>query len=189
MALGLGADVAVLYRSHDVLDRLAARFGPALTTVYSTRAALEDLVVDADLVIGAVLVPGARAPHLVTAEMVKHMRPGSVVVDVAIDQGGCFETSRPTTHTDPTYVVNDVVHYCVANMPGAVARTSAHALNNVTLPHVIALADHGLRDAMATDPHLRAGLNVFDGQITDEAVAEALGHPYVPAEQALGLPS
>ena len=186
MALGLGARVSVLDRDHDVLDRLAARFGPALTTVYSTRSALERLVVAADLVIGAVLVRGARAPHLVTADMVKRMRPGSVVVDVAIDQGGCFETSRPTTHDDPTFVVDDVVHYCVANMPGAVARTSAHALNNVTISHVLALADLGLHGALAADPHLRRGLNVLAGQVTDAAVAEALGRPHVPAQQALG---
>ena len=130
-------------------------------------------------------VPGARAPHLVTAGMIAEMRPGSVVVDVAIDQGGCFETSRPTTHADPTYTVDGVVHYCVANMPGAVARTSAHALNNVTLPHVLTLADKGLDAALGDDPHLRDGLNVIDGHITDEAVAEALGRPYVPAEEAL----
>jgi len=185
MALGLGADVAVLDRDQRVLDRLAARFGPALTTVYSTRAALEDRVVDADLVVGAVLVPGAKAPKLVTAEMITRMRSGSVVVDVAIDQGGCFETSRPTTHEDPTYVVDDVVHYCVTNMPGAVARTSAHALGNVTLTHVLALADHGLRGALERDPHLRDGLNVLAGQVTEPHVAEALGRPHVPAEDAL----
>ena len=185
MALGLGADVTVLDRDHRVLDRLAARFGPALTTVYSTRTSLEERVLDADLVVGAVLVPGAKAPKLVTAEMVKRMRAGSVLVDVAIDQGGCFETSHPTTHEEPTFVVDDVVHYCVANMPGAVARTSAHALGNVTLPHVLALADHGLRGALARDPHLCAGLNVHDGRVTEPHVAEALGHPYVPAEEAL----
>jgi len=185
MALGLGADVTVLDRDQRVLDRLAARFGPALTTVYSTAAALDERVVDADLVIGAVLVPGAKAPKLVTAEMVRRMRPGSVLVDVAIDQGGCFETSRPTTHTDPTYVVDGVVHYCVANMPGAVARTSAHALGNVTLPHVLALADHGLHGALERDPHLREGLNIHRGQVTEAPVAEALGLPHVPAEEAL----
>lgn len=185
MALGLAADVTVVDRDVAVLDRLAARFGPALTTVYSTKAAIEELVVAADLVIGAVLVRGARAPHLVTAEMVKRMRPGSVVVDVAIDQGGCFETSRPTTHDSPTFVVDGVVHYCVTNMPGAVARTSTHALNNATLPHVLALADRGWREAMATDVHLRAGLNVCAGQITDAAVAEALGRPHQPAEEAI----
>ena len=185
MAIGLAADVTVVDRDIAALDRLAARFGSALTTVYSTRAAVEDLVLDADLVIGAVLVRGAKAPKLVSAEMVAHMRPGSVVVDVAIDQGGCFETSRPTTHDDPTYLVDGVVHYCVANMPGAVARTSAHALNNSTIPHVLALADRGLAGAMDADPHLRRGLNVCDGKVTDAAVAEALGREYVPAEDAL----
>ena len=185
MALGLGAHVTVLDRDHGVLDDLSARFGPALTTVYSTRAAVEHHVLGADLVIGAVLVRGARAPKLVTAEMVREMHTGSVLVDVAIDQGGCFETSRPTTHDDPTYIVDGVVHYCVANMPGAVARTSAHALNNVTLPYVLALADHGLPQAMAEDPNLRRGLNVLAGQITEPAVADALGRPHVPAEDAL----
>jgi alanine dehydrogenase len=189
MALGLAASVTVVDRDVAVLDRLSARFGPQLSTVYSTRAAVEDLVLGADLVIGAVLVRGARAPHLVTAEMVKHMRPGSVLVDVAIDQGGCFETSHPTTHDEPTFVVDDVVHYCVANMPGAVARTSAHALNNATLPHVLALADRGLHGALAADPHLRDGLNVHAGQITEAAVADALGREHVPAEVALGLAS
>jgi alanine dehydrogenase len=187
MALGLSASVTVVDRDVAVLDRLAARFGPALRTAYSTRAAIEDLVLGADLVIGAVLVRGARAPHLVTAEMVGQMRPGSVVVDVAIDQGGCVETSRPTTHDDPTYVVDGVVHYCVANMPGAVARTSTHALNNATLPHVLALADRGLHEALAADPHLRRGLNVRAGRITDAAVADALGQQHTPAEQALHL--
>jgi alanine dehydrogenase len=187
VAVGLGAHVTVLDKSPKVLDRLAARFGPAITTVHSTRVALDRYVVASDLVIGAVLVPGARAPHLVTAEMVRRMRPGSVLVDVAIDQGGCFETSHPTTHDDPTYVVDGVVHYCVANMPGAVARTSTDALNNVTLPHVLALADHGLHGALARDAHLRDGLNVVDGQITEPAVAAALGCSYVPAEEALGI--
>jgi alanine dehydrogenase len=189
MALGLAASVTVVDRDLAVLDGLSARFGPQLSTAYSTRAAVEDLVTGADLVIGAVLVRGARAPHLVTAEMVKHMRPGSVLVDVAIDQGGCFETSHPTTHDDPTFVVDDVVHYCVANMPGALARTSTHALNNATLRHVLALADRGLHDALAADPHLRDGLNVHAGQITEAAVADALGREHVPAEVALGLAS
>ena len=185
MALGLAASVTVVDRDVSVLDRLAARFGPALTTVYSTRAAIEDLVEAADLVVGAVLVRGARAPHLVTADMVKDMRAGSVVVDVAIDQGGCVETSHPTTHEDPTFVVDDVVHYCVANMPGAVSRTSTHALNNATLPYVLALADRGLHGALDADPHLRRGLNIYAGMVTDAAVAEALGYDHVPAERAL----
>ncbi len=175
MALGLGARVTVLDRKVEVLDELAARHGSALETIYSTASALEELVLDADLVVGAVLVRGDRAPKLVTAEMIRGMRTGSVVVDVAIDQGGCMETSRPTTHSDPTYVVDGVVHYCVANMPGAVPRTSTHALNNSTLPFVIALADKGTKQALADDPHLLNGLNVAAGEITEPAVASALG--------------
>ena len=186
MALGLGAHVTVLDRDLGVLERLAARFGPALRTVFSTTASLNTEVVDADLVIGAVLVPGARAPNLVTEDHVAQMRPGTVLVDVAIDQGGCFATSRPTTHTDPTYLVHDVVHYCVANMPGAVPTTSSHALNNATMPHVISLADHGL-EALRRDANLRNGLNVHAGQVTEPHVADELGHDYVPPEQALGM--
>lgn len=177
MAIGLGADVTVLDRDVHVLGELADRFGPALRTIYSTRSSLEQHVLGADLVIGAVLVKGAAAPKLVSARQVEQMLPGSVLVDVAIDQGGCFETSRPTTHTEPTYVVDGVVHYCVANMPGAVPRTSTLALNNVTLPFVLALADLGPVAAMQADLRLRAGLNVYEGQITEPAVAEALGHP------------
>ncbi|MEM9611112.1 MAG: alanine dehydrogenase [Actinomycetota bacterium] len=176
MAIGLGADVTVLDRTVHVLGELADRFGPALRTIYSTRSSLEEHVLAADLVIGAVLVKGAAAPKLVTARQVELMSPGSVLVDVAIDQGGCFETSKPTTHTDPTYLVDEVVHYCVANMPGAVPRTSTLALNNVTLPFVLALADHGPVAAMQADEHLRAGLNVYEGKVTEPAVAEALGH-------------
>ncbi len=185
MAVGMGADVTVLDRNVDVLDELAARFGTTLRTIYSTGAALEELVLDADLVVGAVLIKGARAPRLVTAEMVAAMRPGSVLVDVAIDQGGCMETSRPTTHSDPTYVVDDVVHYCVANMPGAVPKTSTYALNNSTLPFTLALADKGARRALADDPHLRNGLNVARGQITELAVAESLGLDFVEASSLL----
>ncbi len=185
MAIGLGARVTVLDRQVEVLDALAARFGTALETVYSTSVALQELVVDADLVVGAVLVKGDRAPKLVTAEMVKAMRPGSVLVDVAIDQGGAMETSRPTTHSDPTYVVDGVVHYCVANMPGAVPRTSTYALNNSTLPFVIALADKGAKRAMSDNRHLRNGLNVAGGAITEPAVASALGLDHVPADRAL----
>lgn len=185
MAVGLGADVSVLDRQVEVLDALAARFGPAVRTIYSTRAALEELVIDADLVVGAVLVKGARAPKLVTAEMVRQMRPGSVLVDVAIDQGGSMETSRATTHTDPTYVVDDVVHYCVANMPGAVAKTSTYALNNATLPFTMALANKGVKTALRDDPHLLNGLNVAGGQVTEAAVAEALGYTYVEPGDAL----
>ena len=186
MALGLGADVTVLDRDLGVLEQLAARFGPALRTVYSTVASLNAEVVAADLVIGAVLVPGARAPNLVTDEHVRQMRPGTVLVDVAIDQGGCFETSHPTTHTDPTFLVHDVVHYCVANMPGAVPTTSSHALNNATLPHVVELADQGL-DALRRDPNLRNGLNVHAGRVTEPHVAAELGYDHLSPEEALGM--
>jgi alanine dehydrogenase len=185
MAVGLGAFVTVLDRNVAVLDRLARRFGTLLETVYSTRASLEELVLDSDLVVGAVLVRGSRSPRLVTAAMVTEMRPGSVLVDVAIDQGGCFETSKPTTHQDPTYVVDDVVHYCVANMPGAVPRTSTEALNNVTLPFVLQLADLGATEALLADPNFRNGLNVYAGQVTEEHVAESLGYEYVTAADAL----
>jgi alanine dehydrogenase len=185
MAVGLGADVTVLDRSLAALDRLAARFGASLRVIYSTRAALEEYVADADVVVGAVLVKGARAPKLVTAGMVRRMRAGSVLVDVAIDQGGAFETSRPTTHAEPTFVVDGVIHYCVANMPGAVAKTSTYALNNSTLPFVLALADKGVRQALADDLHLRNGLNVAKGQITEKGVAEAFGLPYVDAVDLL----
>lgn len=184
MAVGLGAEVTVLDRVVDVLDEISARFGPSVRTMYSTTAALREHVLDADLVVGAVLVKGAKAPKLVTAEMVRAMRPGSVLVDVAIDQGGCMETSRATTHSDPTYVVDDVVHYCVANMPGAVPRTSTYALNNSTLPFTVALAD-GPAAAMAADGHLRNGLNVAGGEITELAVAEALGLNYVDPTYAI----
>lgn len=178
IALGMGADVWVLDRSMDALRALWRQFGRPLNTVYSTRDAVERHVLRADLVIGGVLIPGAETPKLVTAEMVRRMKPGAVVVDVAIDQGGCFETSRPTTHAEPIYAVDDVIHYCVANMPGGVPRTSTFALNNVTLPHVLALADKGYRKALQDDPHLLAGLNVHKGDVTYEQVATALGYPY-----------
>jgi alanine dehydrogenase len=186
IAVGMGADVVVLDRSLPVLDALQARFGPAIRTVYSTAAAIEEHVLRADVVIGAVLVKGARAPKLVTAAMVSAMRNGSVLVDVAIDQGGCMETSRPTTHTNPTYVVDGVVHYAVANMPGAVPRTSTYALNNATLPFVLALADAGVKQALADDPNLLAGLNISRGAVTEQAVADALGLHYTDPGAALG---
>jgi alanine dehydrogenase len=175
MAIGLEAEVTVIDRSVQRLRELELQFGSRLRTVYATVDNIEAAVLSADLVIGAVLVPGAAAPKLVTREMVARMRKGSVLVDISIDQGGCFETSRPTTHTDPTYLVDDVVHYCVTNMPGAVARTSTLALENATLPFALALADRGWRQALADDRHLRAGLNVVDGEIVYEAVATSLG--------------
>jgi len=185
MAVGVGARVYALDRSMDVLRRMESEFGARVVTVFSSRDAVESHVLSADLVIGAVLVPGAAAPRLVSRAMVAAMKRGAVVVDIAIDQGGCFETSRPTTHADPTYVVDDVVHYCVANMPGAVPRTSTYALNNATLPFVLALADKGWRRALADDGHLRDGLNVARGKVTHREVAAALGAPYVPAADVL----
>jgi alanine dehydrogenase len=179
IALGMGADVWVLDRSVDVLRRLWSQFGRPLNTVYSTRDAIERHVIAADLVIGGVLIPGAEAPKLVSRELVSRMKPGSVVVDVAIDQGGCFETSRPTTHAEPVYVVDGVTHYCVANMPGGVPRTSTFALNNATLPFVLALASKGWKRALGDDPHLRNGLNIAFGKVTCAPVAEALGYAYV----------
>jgi alanine dehydrogenase len=178
MAVGMRADVTVVDRSVKRLRELSSIFGSQLKTVYSTTHAIEELVRDADLVIGAVLIAGAAAPKLVTRAMVKTMKPGAVLVDIAIDQGGCFETSRPTTHAEPTYVLDGVVHYCVTNMPGAVPRTSTFALTNATLPYVRALADHGWRQAIANDPGLAKGLNVHAGQLTHEAVATALGLDY-----------
>jgi len=186
IAAGMGADVTVVDRNPDVLRRIDNSLS-GIRTVFSTRDAIETLCRRADLIIATVLIPGAKAPKLITAETVRAMKPGAVIVDVSIDQGGCAETSRPTTHSHPTYIVDDVVHYCVANMPGAVARTSTFALNNMTLPHVIALADKGYRVALGRDPHLRAGLNVHEGRITYKAVADALKLPYVPAEQALRM--
>lgn len=185
IALGMGADVWVLDRSTDVLKSVWRQFGRPVNTVYSTRTSLEEHVLRADLVIGGVLIPGAAAPKLVTADMIRRMKPGAVVVDVAIDQGGCFETSKPTTHADPTYIVDDVVHYCVANMPGAVPRTSTYALNNVTLPFVVKLADKGYEQALADDIHLRNGLNVHKGLITQKEVAHDLGYKYVDALDAM----
>ena len=185
MAVGVGADVTVLDRNQDVLNHLAERFGPALSTMYSTSAALEQTVLESDLVIGGVLVKGAVAPKLVTRAMVAGMKAGSVLVDVAIDQGGCFETSKATTHADPTFVVDEVVHYCVANMPGAMPRTSTHALNNATLPYTLMLADRGYKDALLSSEHFLNGLNVINGKITEEAVARDLNYEYVPPRDAL----
>ena len=186
MATGLQADVTIVDRDPGVLERLSNHFGTGAKVLYATKTALQDLVCEADLVIGAVLAPGAAAPKLVTRTMLAAMKPASVLVDVAIDQGGCFETSRPTTHDNPTYIVDDIVHYCVANMPGAVPRTSTYALNSVTLRHAKAIADKGWRAALRDDRHLRAGLNVHDGSVTCRPVAEALDHTHVPAEQAVG---
>src|SRR5450631_917116 len=185
IALGMGAEVWVLDRNTDVLRALWRQFGRPLNTVFSTQDAIERHVTSADLVVGGVLIPGASAPKLVTADLVRKMKKGSVIVDVAIDQGGCFETSHPTTHADPTYVVDGVIHYCVANMPGGVPRTSTFALNNATLPFVLALADKGYRRALADDPHLRNGLNIAFGQVTCKPVAEALGYRYVDARAVL----
>ncbi|KWH07790.1 alanine dehydrogenase [Burkholderia territorii] len=185
MAVGLGARVTVLDTNVSRLRQLDLVFANRIATVCSNAHTIDEAVRDADVVIGAVLVPGASAPRLVTRDMIATMRKGAVVVDVAIDQGGCFETSHATTHAQPTFVVDGVVHYCVANMPGAVARTSTFALNNATLGHALALADKGWKRAMTDDPHLRAGLNVCDGRITYEAVAQSLGLPYVPAEDVL----
>ena len=181
IALGMGANVVVVDRSAEALRRLSAQFGTGVRTTFSTRAAIEELVKRADLLIGTVLVPGAAAPKLVTRVMLATMKPGAVIVDVAIDQGGCCETSKATTHSNPTYVVDGIVHYCVANMPGAVARTSTLALNNATFPFALALADKGWRQALKDDVHLRAGLNVHDGKITCKPVADAHGVTYTAA--------
>ena len=185
MAAGLGAQVTILDRDPEVLEKLGNYFEARAVTRFSNRANLAECVAQADLVIGAVLIPGASAPKLVTREMLKTMQPGAVLVDVAIDQRGCFETSRATTHAEPTYVIDDVVHYCVANMPGAVARTSTYALNNVTLPHALRIARMGWKDALAADPHLAEGLNVHRGEVTYEAVATELGYDYRPASELL----
>ncbi len=185
MAVGLGARVTVIDKSVDRLRQLDLVFGNRISTVYSTAASIEEAVLDADLVIGGVLVPGAAAPKLVTRAHIARMKKGSVVVDVAIDQGGCFETSHATTHAEPTYVVDGVVHYCVANMPGGVARTSTFALNNATIGHAVALANKGWKAALRDNVHLRNGLNVCQGHVTYEAVARDLGLAYVSAETLL----
>jgi alanine dehydrogenase len=186
MAMGMEAQVYVIDKSLDRLYELDLQFGAMLNTIFATVDAIEEHVAGADLVVGAVLVPGAAAPKLVTREMLRGMRPGSVFVDISIDQGGCAETSRPTNHAEPTYVEEGVVHYCVTNMPGAVARTSTFALNNATLPHALALADKGWRKALGDNPHLAAGLNVCEGKVTYRAVADSLGLAYTPAAEVLG---
>ena len=174
VALGMGADVTVIDRSVSKLAELDEQYRGQLRTIYSTAESIEEHAREADLIIGAVLIPGASAPKLISADMLRLLKPGTVLVDVAIDQGGCFETSRPTTHADPTYVIDDVVHYCVANMPGAVAHTATLALTNATLPYVVRLASKGSRETLLSDEHFSAGLNVFEGQLTHQAVAEAL---------------
>ncbi|WP_147125403.1 alanine dehydrogenase [Shimia ponticola] len=185
MAVGMGADVTILDRSPRALEALSRHFGVQAKTPFSNATTIQDCVSTSDVVIGAVLIPGAAAPRLVTRDMLGTMKRGAVLVDVAIDQGGCFETSKPTTHSDPTFVVDDVVHYCVANMPGAVARTSTYALNNVTLPHVLSIADKGWRAALGDDANLADGLNVWNGQVTNAAVAESLNLDFVPITTAL----
>jgi len=186
MAVGTGARVTVIDKSIDRLRQLDVIFGNRISTRFSNTHSIEEAVLDADLVVGGVLIPGAAAPKLVTANMISRMKPGAVVVDVAIDQGGCFETSHATTHADPTFVVDGVVHYCVANMPGAVARTSTFALNNATICHALALADKGWKKALKDNQHLKNGLNVAQGKVTYEAVANALGYEYVNADALLG---
>ena len=185
MAVGMGAEVVVLDRSLDALRSLDAQYGNRVSTVYSTSQSIEQHVLNADLVIGSVLLPGAEAPKLITRTLVSQMKPGSVIVDVAIDQGGCAETSAATTHADPTFIVDDVVHYCVANMPGAVARTSTLALNNATLSYVMELANKGTRRALEENPHLLNGLNVCKGEITCQSVALAQNLPFKAAAQLL----
>jgi alanine dehydrogenase len=187
VAIGMGADVFVYDKSIDRLRELDVAFAGGCSTVYSTTLAVEEMLPHADLVVGAVLVHGARAPFVIRREQLAMMKSGAVLVDVAIDQGGCFETSRPTTHRDPTFEVDGITHYCVANMPGAVPITSTHALTNATLPYAIALADHGVAGAIRRDPGLRPGVNVANGAVTHPAVAEGVGASYVPVEEALGL--
>jgi alanine dehydrogenase len=187
IAIGMEADVFVYDKSIDRLRQLDVAFGGRCSTVYSTTLSIEEMLPRADLVIGAVLVHGARAPYVVRRKQLGLMKPGTVLVDVAIDQGGCFETSRPTTHRDPTFEVEGITHYCVANMPGAVPITSTFALSNATLPYALALADHGVEEAIRRDPGLRLGVNVASGQVTHPAVAEGVGREYVPVEEALGI--
>ena len=185
MAVGLGAQVTILDLSSDRLNELSNKFGDKVSTRVSSKELINELVIESDLVIGAVLVAGAAAPKLVTKEHVKQMRPGSVMVDISIDQGGCFETSKPTTHAEPTYIVDDVVHYCVTNMPGAVPRTSTFALTNETLPFIKSLANRGWQSALKNDQHLKNGLNVHEGSINFEAVADELGYSYKPPDEII----
>lgn len=187
MAMGLGANVTIFDKNPHRLNELDWMFRGRVQSIYSTYDMIEKYVIDADLVIGAVLVKGATTPKVVTKEMVKKMRPGSVMVDISIDQGGCFETSKPTTHANPTFLVNDVIHYCVTNMPGAVARTSTVALNNATLPFILTLAEKGYAQALSEDPYFQNGLNVFKGKITHEIVANDLQLPYISAAKALNI--
>lgn len=185
IALGMGAKVTILDKSIARLRELDDQYGPRLNTHYSTTDAIEHLLPHADVVIGAVLIPGAAAPKLITRDMLKLMQPGSVLVDVAIDQGGCFETSKPTTHQDPTYIVDGIVHYCVANMPGAVARTATFALTNATLPYALRLANQGLKNALQNDAGFRNGMNMCKGHVTLKAVADLFGYPYIEADAVL----
>lgn len=187
MAIGMGAQVTILDKSLAVLRQLDLQFGNRLQTIYSTQDSVERYALDADLIIGGVLIPGASAPKLITAEMLKRMRKGTAIVDVAIDQGGCFETSHATTHAEPTYIIDDIVHYCVANMPGAVARTSTYALNNATMPYVIELANKGVNAALESNKHLLEGLNVCKGHVTNKSVAEVHNYDYLAPEKALQL--
>jgi alanine dehydrogenase len=186
IAMGMAADVFIFDRSIDRLRELDMAYGREASTVYSTSLAVEEILPRADLVVGAVLVHGARAPFVIKRSQLSLMKPGAVLVDVAIDQGGCFETSRPTTHRDPVYEVDGITHYCVTNMPGAVPITSTHALTNATLPYAIALADNGVQAAVQRDPGLRPGINVANGKVTHSGVAEGVGREYVPVEEALG---
>lgn len=186
IAVGMGADVWVFDKNPETLEQHWRQFGKTTNGVFSTQSALEQHVLDADLVIGGVLIPGAEAPKLVSRKMISNMKSGSVIVDVAIDQGGCFETSKATTHAEPTYIIDDIVHYCVANMPGGVPLTSTYALNNVTLPFALNIADKGVTQALLDDLHLCNGLNVHSGKITYKEVAEDLGYDYTPAKEMLG---
>ena len=185
MAIGMGANVTIVDKSLARLKILDEQFGPHLKTLYSTTDMIERALSHADLIIGAVLLPGRTAPKLVTKAMLANLKPRSVLVDVAIDQGGCFETSKPTTHDDPTYIVDDIIHYCVANMPGGVARTSTFALTNATLPFIIELANKGIKQSLQDNPHLRAGVNIYQHQVTYQAIAEVHGYDYVELESLI----